>query len=127
MRWYICSTIARPVTITVKTDEMKKIMLSIHPDSRITDINIEVIKERMELVRDWTPELHDARVSDASFVNVILQLPSIGANDASRLREAFDNMPQMRTSVWKGFSAEVPLNKVDTDILEAAAEAFSKL
>ena len=110
-----------------KTDEMKKIMLSIHPDSRITDINLGVIKERMELVRDWAPKMHDARVSDASFVNVILQLPSIGANEVSRLHEAFDNLPQMRTSVWKGFVPEVPLDKVDADVLEAAAEAFSKL
>ena len=110
-----------------KTDEMKKIMLSIHPESRITDIDLGVINERMELVRDWTPELHDARVSDASFVNVILQLPSIGTNEVRRLREVFDHLPQMRTSVWKGFGPEVPLDKIDKDVLKAAAEAFSKL
>ncbi len=106
---------------------MKKILLNIHPDGRITDINLDVINERMARVHDWSPELHDARVSDALFVNVILQLPSIGANEVSRLREVFDHLPRMKTCVWKGFGAEVPLDKVDTDVLQAAAAEFSKL
>lgn len=106
---------------------MKKILLSIHPAGMITDINLDVISERMELVRDWTPELHDARVSDASFVNIIVQLPAIGANEIRRLRKAFDNMPRMKACVWKDFGTEVQLDKVDKNILEAAAVAFSKI
>ena len=106
---------------------MKKILLSIHPAGRVTDINLDVIKERMERVQDWAPELHDARVSDASFVNVILQLPATGSKEMHRLHKAFDNMPRMKTCVWKGFGAEVPLDKMDTDTLEAAAAEFSKV
>ena len=106
---------------------MKKILLSIYPAGRISDINLDVINERMARVQDWIPELHDARVSDASFVNVIVQLPAIGANELRRLREAFDHMPRMKVCVWRGFGAEAPLDKVDTDILEAAAAALSKV
>ncbi len=105
---------------------MKKIMLNIHPATTIADIDLEAIRERMAQVQDWNPELHDARVSDASFVNVILQLPSINAGVLRRLREVFGDMPNMRTRVWKDFRSEAPLETLNIGVLKAAAEAFGK-
>ena len=72
-------------------------------------------------------KLHDARVTDASFVNVLLTIPEISTDTVRRLRGAFDNLPRMKTRVWKGHGDEVPLGRTDVQVLAAAADAFSKV
>jgi len=105
---------------------MKKILLSIYPATMITDLDLGVIQDRMALVPDWCPDLHDARVSDASFVNVILHIPEIRAEDARRLRKVFGHLPRMKTRLWRNYNDEVSLSSITPGTLEAAADTFGK-
>ena len=106
---------------------MKKILLSIYPVGEISGIDLTVIAKRMARVQDWMPELYDARVSDASFVNIVLDIPEISTDTVQRLRRAFDHMPRMKTHVWKGDGDEVPLGKTNMQVLAAAADTYSKI
>jgi hypothetical protein len=106
---------------------MKKILLSIYPVGEISEIDLTVITERMARVQDWMPELHDARVSDASFVNVVIDLPELSTDTVRRLRRTFDHMPRMKTRVWNGHGDEIPLGRTNIQVLAAAAESFSRV
>jgi hypothetical protein len=87
------------------------------------DLDLDTVGERVRRLEDWRAELHDTRLSDAPYVSITVDLPSIGEPEVARLKEAFSDLPHMRVSLWQR-GAEVPLQAADVSALEIAARSL---
>jgi hypothetical protein len=56
-------------------------------------------------------------------VSITVDLPSICEPEVARLKEAFDDLPHMRVSLWQR-GAEVPLQAAELSAVEIAARSL---
>ena len=101
---------------------MKRIILRIRPIDVIEDIDLDIIKARAASLTDWESEVKDTRLTDATYVTVIVKTQTIDAEKAERLKRAFAGLPKMRAQVWRRSESEAPLDTADLALLEGAAE-----
>lgn len=74
-------------------------------------------------LKDLRPELRDTRLSNAPFVTLILDLPTLDAKHLTRLRRALPDAPYLTVSVWTGYGQSVRLADANPETLIAAAQA----
>lgn len=100
---------------------MARIVLRIRPLEIMEDLQIDTIRERVSQLADLGAELQDTRLSDAPYVTVVADPPTIGDDTLARLQAAFAGLPRMRAWLWQGVGAETLLDEADLEVLERAA------
>lgn len=90
---------------------MPRIVVRIRPLEIMEDLKPELIVQRAALV-DSKMEFFDNRLSDASFVSLVMTIPSANLNSLERLKTVFSDLPRMRVLLWHSY-VETPLAELD--------------
>ena len=88
---------------------MEKIILRIRPTETMDDLDLELIRQRIEPFEDWSAELHDTRLSDATYVTVTVEIPALDEKSLARLKTAFAGLPRMRAMLFRRVGVEIAL------------------
>lgn len=102
---------------------MNRVVLRVRPAEVMEDLDLDTLGDRLHRLKDWRAQLHDTRLSDAPYVSITVDLPSIGGPEVARLKEALSGLPNMRVFLWQR-GAEVPLQAADVSALEIAAHSL---
>ena len=101
---------------------MKRVVLRVRPAEVMDDLDLDLVRRRLERLAPWRAELRDTRLSDATYVTVVATIDVIDAAAAETLRRGLSDLPRMRVLVWRGPGSETPLARIDAVALNEAAE-----
>ena len=101
---------------------MKRVVLRVRPAEVMDDLDLDLVRRRLERLAPWRAELRDTRLSDATYVTVVATIDAIDAAAAETLRRGLADLPRMRVMVWRGPGSETPLARIDAAALDEAAE-----
>jgi hypothetical protein len=104
---------------------MATIVLRIRPTDSMDDLDLSAIRDRMRPLTDLSPELDDARLSDAPYVSLTLDLPVTDARMVRRLQDALSGLEGIVVQVWNGQPQPLRLMDVDAETLANAAQALA--
>jgi hypothetical protein len=105
---------------------MPRIVLRVRPQEVMDDLDLDAVGERLNRL-SWDAELQDARLSDAPYVVVVVDLPETSDEALSRLQEAFGDLPRMRVGLFRSTDEETPLERADLAALREGAESLARI
>jgi len=104
---------------------MPTIVLLVRPIESIDELDVGAIRDRMRRLTDLSPDLQDARLSDAPYVTLTLDLPVIDATMVQRLQDVLSDLEGVAVQVWNGQPQPPRLTDVDAETLEHASHALA--
>ncbi|MQA86728.1 MAG: hypothetical protein GEV03_19385 [Streptosporangiales bacterium] len=103
---------------------MARVVLRIRPAEVVADLDLAVVETRAGRLTGWRAEVHDTRLSDATYLSVVVTADEIDDAAAVELRDAFRALPRMAAYVVRAIGDEEPLERADAALLRTAAKAF---
>jgi len=100
---------------------MTRIVIRIRPAEVMDDLDLDIVRERAALLREWQAEVKDSRLGDAPYVTVVATTPVVTAERIAELKGALGELPRMRALVWLSPTDEVPLDVANAATFQVAA------
>jgi hypothetical protein len=100
-----------------------RLVVRVRPENTIDDLDISVVRERVDGLSGWDVEVEDTTLYDATYVTVVARPEKLDDDAIEALRSALANLPQMRPMVWRRSASDVPLAEADPETLRTIAES----
>lgn len=101
-----------------------RIVLVVRPQEVMDDLDLDLLRTRIDGLAGWQAEVQDSRLSDAPYVIVVASPRSAEVDTAAvrELQQAFGDLPRMSVRLWQGVGDEASLDRIDPTRLAEVAE-----